>query len=51
MEQEIEKKFYHSSNGPLKRYFLDISLTAFSESVIVEVQNLWGSSFLTQYSN
>ena len=33
------------SMGPLKRDFLDIYLTAFSESGISEIQNLCGSSF------
>ena len=33
------------SKGHLKGDFLDIYLTTFSESVISEMQNLWGSSF------
>ena len=33
------------SKGRLKREFLDIYLTTFSESVILEIKNLWGSSF------
>ena len=33
------------SKGGLKRGFLDIYLTTFWESVILEIQNLWGSSF------
>ena len=33
------------SKGWLKREFLDIYLTTFSESVISQKQNLWGSSF------
>ena len=36
--------------GPLKRDFLDICLITFSESVISEIQNLWGSSFFSKYS-
>ena len=36
---------YCFSMGPLKRDFLDIYLTTFSESVIWEIQNLGGSSF------
>ena len=32
--------------GPLKRDFLDIYLTTFKESVISEIQKLWGSSFV-----
>ena len=38
------------SKDPLKRDFLDIYLTTFSESVISEIQNLWGSSFFSKYS-
>ena len=38
------------SKGPLKRDLLDIYLTTFSESVISERQNLWGSSFFSKYS-
>ena len=33
------------SKDPLKRDFLDIYLTTFSESVTSKIQNLWGSSF------
>ena len=33
------------SKGPLKRAFLDIYLTTFSQSVISEIQKLWRSSF------
>ena len=33
------------SKGLLKKDFFDIYLTAFSQSVISEIQNLWGSSF------
>ena len=33
------------SKGPLNWDVLDIYLTTFSESVISEIQNLWGSSF------
>ena len=33
------------SKGPLKRDFWDIYMTAFSETVILEIQNLWGSYF------
>ena len=36
--------------GPLKRDFLDIYLTMISESVILEIQNLWGSSFSSKCS-
>ena len=36
--------------GPLKRDFLDIYLTTFSESVISEIKNLWGSSFFLKDS-
>ena len=38
------------SKGPLKRDILDIYLTTLSESVISEIQNLWGSSFFSKYS-
>ena len=38
------------SKDPLKRDFLDIYLTTFSESVISEIQNLWGSSFPSKCS-
>ena len=38
------------SEGPLKRAFLDIYLTTFSESVISEIQKLWGSYFFSKYS-
>ena len=34
------------SKGPLKRDFFDIYLTTFWESVISQIQKLWGSSFL-----
>ena len=34
------------SKGPLKRDFLDIYLTTFSDCVISEIQKLWGSSFI-----
>ena len=37
------------SKGRLKGDFLDIYLTTFSESVISEMQNLWGSSFDEKY--
>ena len=36
---------YCMSKHPLKRDFLDIYLTTFSESVTSKIQNLWGSSF------
>ena len=36
---------YCLSKHPLKRDFLDIYLTTFSESVTSKIQNLWGSSF------
>ena len=36
---------YCFSKVPLKRHFLDIYLTTFSESVISKIQNLWGSDF------
>ena len=35
--------------GPLKRDFLDIYPTTFSESVISEIQNLWGSFLFSKY--
>ena len=38
------------SKGPLKRDFLDIYLTMFSESVISEIQKLWRSSFFSKPS-
>ena len=38
------------SKGPLKREFLYICMITFSESVIPEIQNLWGSSFLSKCS-
>ena len=34
----------------LKRGFLNMYLTTFSESVISEIQNLWGSSFFSKCS-
>ena len=37
------------SKGPLKRDFLDIYMTTFSESVISEIQHLSGSSFCPKY--
>ena len=37
------------SKGRLKQDFLDIYLTTFSESVNSEIQNLWGSSFVSKY--
>ena len=40
---------YCLSKHPLKQDFLDIYLTTFSESVISEIQNLWGSSFISKY--
>ena len=33
----------------LKRHFLDIYLTTFSESVISKIQNLWQWSFVSKY--
>ena len=39
-----------SWKGPLKRYFLDIYLTTFSVSVILEIQNLWESYFVPKCS-
>ena len=38
------------SKGPLKREILYIYMITFSESVIPEIQNLWGSSFLSKCS-
>ena len=38
------------SKGALKRDFLDICQTTFSEFVISEIQKLWGSSFFSKYS-
>ena len=38
------------SKFTLKRAFLHIYLTTFSESVISEMQKLWGSSFFSKYS-
>ena len=38
------------SKFTLKRAFLHIYLTTFSESVISEIQKLWGSSFFSKYS-
>ena len=35
--------------GQLKRNFLDVYLTTFFESVISEVDQLWGSSFFREY--
>ena len=35
--------------GPHQRDFLDIYLTTFSESVVSEIQNLWRSSFFSEY--
>ena len=37
------------SKGPLKRKFLGISLTTFSNSVILKIQSLWGSSSSSKY--
>ena len=37
------------SKGSLKRGFLDIYLTTFSESVSSKLQNLWGSSRFSKY--
>ena len=36
---------YSLSKHPLKRNFLDIYLSTFSESVTLKIQNLWGSFF------
>ena len=41
---------YCLSKGLLKRDFLDIYLTTFSESVISNMQNLWGLSSFSKYS-
>ena len=41
---------YSLSKGLLKQDFLDIYLTTFSESVISEIQKLWGSSFFSKCS-
>ena len=38
------------SKDPLKRDFLDVYLTTFSESVISEIHNLWGSCFCSKRS-
>ena len=38
------------SKVPLKRAFLDIYLTTFSESAISEIRKLWGSSFFSKCS-
>ena len=38
------------SKGSLKRGSLDIFLSKFSKSLISELQNLWGSSFLSKCS-
>ena len=38
------------SKGPLKRAVLDIYLTTFSESVILKIEKLWGSSFFPNFS-
>ena len=37
------------SKGPLECDFLDIYLTTFLESVISEIEDLWGSSFISKY--
>ena len=51
--------FFHSvwaglpcclSKGFLKQDFLDVYLTMFSDSVISEIQKLWGSAFSLKYS-
>ena len=39
---------YSFSKHPLKRDFLDIYPTKFSESVTSKIQNLWGSSFYSK---
>ena len=36
--------------GPLKRDFLEIYVTTFLESVISEIQNLWGSTLFSKCS-
>ena len=36
--------------GPLKHDFLDVYLITFSEYVFLEIQKLWGSSFLSRCS-
>ena len=36
------------SLGPLKQDFLDIYLTTFSESIVSDIQNLWGSSLFSK---
>ena len=41
---------YCLPKGLVKQIFLDIYLTTFSESVISEIQKLWGSSFFSKYS-
>ena len=38
------------SKGRLKWDYLDIYLTTFSEAVISEKENIWGSYFLSKYS-
>ena len=38
------------SKGPPERDFLEIYLTTFSESLISEIQHLWGSSFFPKCS-
>ena len=37
------------SKGPLKRDFLENYLTTFSEAVVSEIQNIWGSPFFFKY--
>ena len=37
------------SKGPLKQDFWDIYMTTALESLISEIQNLWGSSFFSKY--
>ena len=37
------------SKDPLKRDFLEIYLTTFFEGIILEIINLWGSSFVKKY--
>ena len=44
-QQYLARLPYCLSNHPLKRDFLNIYLTTFSESVTSKIQNLWGSSF------
>ena len=53
-DEHFNSSWAHSpcclSKGPLKRDFLEIYVTTFSESIILEIQKLLGSSFFSEWS-